>query len=42
MSTWILFGWIMWWLYAASWLISTGTITQPRAGSQLKIVELDD
>jgi hypothetical protein len=27
MSTWILFGWIMWWLYAASYMISTGTIT---------------
>lgn len=27
MSTWILFGWITWWLYAASWLISTGEIT---------------
>jgi len=41
-STWILFGWIMWWLYAASYMVSTGTITQPRAGSQLKVVEFTD
>ena len=42
MSTWILFGWIMLWLYNASYLVSTGEITQPRAGSQMKKVELSD
>jgi len=42
MSTWILFGWIMLWLYNASYLVSTGEITQPRAGSQMKKVELSE
>jgi hypothetical protein len=42
LSTWIIFFWIMWWIYAASWFASTGTITQPKAGAQMKSVEFTD
>ena len=34
--------WMVTWLFNAAQLISTGNITQPTAGSQMKVVELTD
>lgn len=34
--------WMVTWLFNAAKLISTGNITQPTAGSQMKVVELTD
>ena len=38
----LLLAWMAWWLYCFMYLISTGKITQPKHGSQLKLVELDE
>jgi len=38
----LLLMWSAWWLYSFGYLLSSGEITQPKHGSQLKVVELSD